>query len=264
MKTELLRRVALACFFLLTAPLSSSAQSDNNTIATESRNAATLDSSNVAARSLQRALAEATTALAWPSPFTPGNELKDEAYSPAQSQGNTQDQKKAPTANPQAPSLPDLFPPSQTQGSAREQALLDKRSHMLKIHQRLGLITIAPLLATVISSGGAASKHSGTADLNWHAALGGVTAGMYFSTAYFAIFAPKIPGTTTRGPIRLHRDLAWVHGPGMILTAVLGGLAYEQKSRGEKVHGIASAHGPVGWVTVGAFAAAVLSVSIKL
>jgi hypothetical protein len=263
MKTESLRSVATACFCLLAAPLSSFAQSDSNTIATESRNPATVDSSNASAPSLQRALAQATTALAWPS-LTPANELNDGASSQVQAQGNTQDQKKPSTANPQAPSLPDLFPPSQTQGNAQQQALLDKRSHMLKIHQRLGLITIAPLLATVISSGGAASKHSGTADLNLHAALGGVTAGMYFSTAYFAIFAPMIPGTITRGPIRLHRDLAWVHGPGMILTAVLGGLAYEQKSRGEKLHGIASAHGPVGWVTAGAFAAAVLSVSIKL
>lgn len=38
-------------------------------------------------------------------------------------------------------SLGDLgFTPSQTQGSAQDQARLDKRSHMLKIHQRLGLI----------------------------------------------------------------------------------------------------------------------------
>ena len=62
---------------------------------------------------------------------------------------------------------------------------------------------------------------------------------MYFMTAYFAIRAPKIPGTKTRGPIRLHKALAWIHGPGMILTPILGAMAFAQKSRGEKVHGIA-------------------------
>jgi Carboxypeptidase regulatory-like domain len=40
--------------------------------------------------------------------------------------------------------------PNQTQGSAQDQAKLDKRSHMLKIHQRIGLIDTAPLIATVI------------------------------------------------------------------------------------------------------------------
>lgn len=51
----------------------------------------------------------------------------------------------APSSSKTAPSLWDLaFPPEQTQGSAREQALLDKRTRMLKIHQRLGPITAAP------------------------------------------------------------------------------------------------------------------------
>jgi hypothetical protein len=49
----------------------------------------------------------------------------------------------------------------------------------------------------------------------------------------------------------------------MILTPILGALAYQQKNNGEKVHGLASAHGPVGIVTAGAFGAALLSVSLK-
>ena len=59
----------------------------------------------------------------------------------------------APSGNVAPPSLGDLgFPADQSQGSAQEQARLDKRSHMLKIHQRLGLITTAPLLATLLTS----------------------------------------------------------------------------------------------------------------
>ena len=163
-----------------------------------------------------------------------------------------------------APSLPDLgFPPGQVQGNAQDQARLDKRSHMLMMHQRLGLITTIPLLATVISGSFAGGKSTSSANRDLHAALGSATAGLYFSTAYFAILAPKIPGTETRGSIRLHKALAWIHGPGMVLTPILGIMAFDQLSQGEKVHGIAKAHGAVGYVTAAAYGAAILSVSIK-
>ena len=168
------------------------------------------------------------------------------------------------SGNPEAPSLGDLgFPVDQTKGSAQDQARLDKRSHMLKTHQRLGLITTAPLLATLISSSGAGGRNGTASGRELHAALGGVTAGLYLTTASFAVFAPKVPGTTVRGPIRVHRALAWIHGPGMILTPILGALAYDQRSRGEKVHGIAQYHSAVGAVTGVAYGLAILSVSIK-
>jgi Carboxypeptidase regulatory-like domain len=161
-------------------------------------------------------------------------------------------------------SLGDLgFSPAQTQGNAQDQARLDKRTHMLKIHQRLGLITIAPLVATFITSAGAGGKKTSTTDRTVHTILGAASSDLYFMTAYYAIRAPKIPGTETRGPVRLHKALAWIHGPGMILTPILGVIAYNQKSRGEKVHGIAAAHGPVAIVTGAAFGLAVLSVSVK-
>ena len=163
-----------------------------------------------------------------------------------------------------APSVGDLgFTPDQSQGSAQDQARLDKRSHMLKIHQRLGLITVAPLVATLFAANGAAGRNSTASGRDLHAILGGTTAAMYLTTASFAIFAPKIAGTPTRGPIRVHKALAWIHGPGMILTPILGSLALEQRNRGEKVHGIASAHGAVAGVTAAAYGAAMLSVMIR-
>ena len=170
----------------------------------------------------------------------------------------------APSSTQNAPSLSDLgFPPEQTQGSAKEQALLDKRTRMLKIHQKLGLISAAPLIATVVTSLGAGGHNTSNTDRTVHMVLGAVSSDLYFTSAYFAIRAPRIAGTPTRGPIRVHKALAWVHGPGMILTPILGALAYEQKNKGEHVHGLASAHGPVAIVTAGAFGAALLSVSLK-
>ncbi len=101
------------------------------------------------------------------------------------------------------PSLGDLgFPSAQTQSNPEEQARLDKRTHMLKIHQRMGLITTVPLLATLLTSLNAGGKNTSSTSRDVHAALGGVTADLYFITAYYAIRAPRIPGTETKGPIR--------------------------------------------------------------
>jgi len=170
-------------------------------------------------------------------------------------------------------SLGDLgFAPSQTKANAAEQARLDKRTHMLKVHQRLGLITLAPMYASVLVSGGAKSHftHGSTtptitppsdANVDLHAALGSLTATLYAATAYYAIRAPKIPGVKPKGAIRVHKALVWIHGPGMILTPILGGMALSQEEKGQKVHGIAAAHGAVAAVTVLAYTGSIIAVS---
>jgi hypothetical protein len=176
----------------------------------------------------------------------------------------TQNLPNAPSSSQNEPSLSDLgFSPAETQANAKEQALLDKRTHMLKIHQRMGLITTIPLLATLITSINAGGRNTSSASRDLHVALGGLTGDLYGITAYYAIRAPRVPGTETRGPIRFHKAMAWIHGPGMILTPILGIMAYDQKNNGEKIHGIAQAHAPVAIITAGAFGAALLSVSVK-
>jgi hypothetical protein len=127
----------------------------------------------------------------------------------------------------------------------------------------MGLITTIPLIVTVATSLNAGGKNTSSASRDLHAALGGLTGDLYGITAYYAIRAPRVPGTETRGPIRFHKAMAWIHGPGMILTPILGIMAFDQKNNGEKIHGIASAHNPVAIVTAGAFGAALLSVSVK-
>jgi len=212
--------------------------------------------------------------------------LEELGLPPVPSQNNTQAQ--APAAKPAdgnatppkdqkdqakpdgAPSLGDLgFSSTQTQGSPQQQALLNKRTHMLKVHQTLGLITAVPMLATLITGPQAKAKGKNgqpiieptSANLDFHIALGGLTSGLYYTTAYYAIFAPKIPGVKPKGAIRLHRDLEWIHGPGMILTPILGIMAYKQENAGEKVHGIASAHGTVAYVTAIAYGTSIVAVS---
>jgi flagellar motor protein MotB len=216
------------------------------------------------------ALPEAPDASADQKQTTPQNQQNQPSQQNAPNQQNSPGQSQQ---QPQQPSLNDLgFGQQQTQANPQLQAMLDRRTHMLKVHQKLGLFTLIPMAATVITGpmakakgkNGETIKEPSTANLDFHAALGGVTAGMYFTTAAYAIFAPKVPGTKKRGPIRFHEALAFIHGPGMILTPILGAIAYKQENDGEKAHGIASAHGTVAWVTVGAYGAAIVSVSWPL
>jgi uncharacterized membrane protein len=175
-----------------------------------------------------------------------------------------------PPNAPASPSLEDLgFPAQQTQGDAQLQAMLEKRTRMLKTHQRLGIITTIPMAAAVITGPMAKAKgkegevinEPTQTNLDVHAALGGATTALYFTTAGFAIFAPRVPGTTKHGGIRWHEALAFVHGPGMVLTPILGVMAYNQENSGEKAHGIAAQHGTVAWITTAAYGASIVAIS---
>jgi hypothetical protein len=172
---------------------------------------------------------------------------------------------QSPPAPPGAPSLADLgLTPEQIRGDNKEQALLDKRTQMLKIHQRLGLITVIPVAAACISSAGAPPDRNNpgsTTSRDVHVALGGVAVGMYAATAIYAIRAPKVSNEPARGGIKLHKYLIYIHAPGMILTPILGAMAFNQANSGEKVHGIASAHSAVAWATAGSYVAAIVAVS---
>jgi hypothetical protein len=193
---------------------------------------------------------------------------QSQPQSQTQTQTQHNPQQQPPSSN--EPSLGDLgITPSQTQGSAKQQELLNKRTHMLKVHQTLGLITVAPLVATLITGPMVKAKGKNgepiteptTANLDTHIALGAATTALYWTSAAYAIFAPKLPDTKKRGGIRFHEALAWIHGPGMILTPALGIAAYKQENSSEKVHGIASAHGPVAYTTAIAYGAAIVAVS---
>ena len=183
---------------------------------------------------------------------------------PSQQQPRPSGDQNPPTP-PAAPSLEDLgLTPEQTNGDNKQQALLDKRTQMLKIHQRLGLITVIPVAAACISSVGAPPEHGNygnTTSRDVHVALGGVAIGMYAATAIYAIRAPRVSNEPARGGIKLHKYLIYLHAPGMVLTPILGAMAFNQINSGQKVHGIASAHGAVAVVTAASYGAAIIAVS---
>lgn len=167
---------------------------------------------------------------------------------------------------PTTPSLQDLgLSPEQTKADVDAQHRLDRRTHDLKVHQTLGLITLVPIAAACLTSGLAPpDPRSGNNEIgrDIHVALGSASVTLYGATAWYAIKAPRMPGQgPTKGGIKLHKYLVAVHAPGMVLTPILGAMAYNQAANGQKVTGIASAHGAVALITAGAYAASIVAVS---
>jgi hypothetical protein len=225
-----------------------------------------LGMSGLALASPDRALAQSAVAAA-DLPDAPGYVLAS-ATSPrlllVQASSSSSDA-QPPSSGP---TLGDLgLSPDQTRGDTRQQTLLDRRTHMLKVHQRLGLITVLPVAAACISSIGAPPDHGqygNTTSRDIHVGLGGLAVAMYGATAYYAIRAPKASNEPARGGIKLHKYLIYLHAPGMVLTPILGAMAYNQINSGQKVHGIASAHGAVASVTAVSYGAAILAVTWPL
>lgn len=265
------RAAAVICSCLLTAPLLSFAQAAHGPEASSLESPMLVSSSSEPVPSLEDlGLPSAPDRSAVQDQATTPPPAKGTANPQAGGTASAQKDQQDQTKPGDAPSLGDLgFSTTQTQGNAQQQALLNKRTHMLKVHQTLGLITAVPMIATLITGPQAKAKgkkgqtitEPTAANLDFHIALGGLTTGLYFTTAYYAAFAPKVSGVKPKGAIRLHRDLEWIHGPGMILTPILGIMAYKQENAGEKTHGIASAHGAVGYVTAAAYGASIVAVS---
>lgn len=202
-----------------------------------------------------------------PTPAVPASPLQsDEQPQSSQSRQALPKPAGQDTQAPAPPSLGDLgLPSSQTKPDPDLQARLDRHTRMLRIHQRLGLITLAPLAGACITSAFAPPDLKKGKDnqtgRDIHVAFGAASVTMYAFTASYAIRAPKVSDAPARGGIRLHKYLIYVHAPGMILTPILGAMAYDQANNGEKVHGIASAHAAVAWTTVAAYGAAIVAVT---
>ncbi len=272
--------LALACFCLLLAPVSYFAQTKSGTAAASPGSAPAGYCENAAAPCPQAAGSPAAPpgvhaqGQVVSSPIAAAFDThlnvralftQPTAFSLDQAGSSAQQGTKPSSGN--EPSLEGLgFPKSEIQGSAKQQALLEKRSHMLQIHQKLGLLTAIPMVAMLITGPGAKGHHGlpgSPGGRNLHAGLGILTAGMYVATAYYAIRAPKVPETKSYGLIRLHKALVWIHGPGMVITPILGAIAYSQLSNGERIHGIAKYHSWAAYTTAAAYGAALLSVTLK-
>ena len=104
-------------------------------------------------------------------------------------------------------------------------------------------------------------NYSDTTSRDIHIALGATAVAMYAATASYAIRAPRVSHEPARGGVKWHKYLIYIHAPGMVLTPILGAMAYNQIASGQKVHGIASAHGGVAAATAASYGAAIIAVS---
>lgn len=151
--------------------------------------------------------------------------------------------------------LEDLgFTKAETKQDLDTQRILETRTSKLKTHQALGLVTLGLMTATVL-----------TAEENKvppaHKTLGIITGLSYFTTAYFALSAPDAPTEQeTRGTnIKIHKALAWIHFPAMVLTPIAGFMAAHQIDKGEKPHGLAAQKVTIATIAYASFVPAALS-----
>jgi hypothetical protein len=212
----------------------------------------------------------AANELRLPAVDFPGAEREQQAGQNPQTTP-PQNPQATPPQNPQqrpsssAPSLGDLgLSAEETKPDLDAQARLDRRTHMLKIHQELGLYTLIPMAGACISSAWATPQRNSYGDTtarDVHVAIAGVAIGMYGATAYYAIRAPRVPDGPTRGGIKIHKYLIWIHAPGMILTPILGTMAFNDIADGHKPSGIAQYHSAVAWTTIAAYGASIVAVT---
>jgi hypothetical protein len=180
---------------------------------------------------------------------------------------NTRQQTQQPQQTPTttAPSLDDLgLTPAQTKADPDMQHRLDRRTHMLKVHQELGLWTVIPIAAACISGAGATpdrNTYGDTTSRDVHVGIAALGIGMYGATAYYAIRAPRVPDGPVRGGIKIHKYLIWIHAPGMILTPILGTMAFNDIASGHKPSGIEQYHSAVALTTAIAYGASIIAVS---
>lgn len=128
--------------------------------------------------------------------------------------------------------LKDLgFKQTDITANAESQKLLDTRSHKLQKHQVWGLATLGLMAATFLI---ADQAEEGPSEIYQY--LGLATAAGYWTTFYYQYTAPKlkITGKEQGWNIRLHKKLAWIHAPLMILTPIAGILAWQAHKNGKE------------------------------
>lgn len=137
---------------------------------------------------------------------------------------------------------------------------LNQRRFYLEEHQNWGLVALG-LMAFAFTNAG-----NGKNPPIEHLIIGTATTVAYGASAYYGIKAPvwrkKNSGPATGGS-SLHRNLAWIHLPGMILTPVLGYMAKKKRNKNEDLTSPEKYHQDVAAVTIAAFAISVLSVSFE-
>lgn len=162
-------------------------------------------------------------------------------------------------ANPSDLKVEDLGFDKETLKSKPEEAeALRVRTQKLQWHQIMGLATLGLMAATV------ATAPDDSAASNTHRNLGLATAVSYGTTAYLSLSAPDLPAGERSGwGMKIHRAMAFIHLPGMILTPIAGLQANKQIKDGKPLTGLAAKKESLAQMTYLSFAIAAVSVTFN-
>lgn len=138
----------------------------------------------------------------------------------------------------------------------KEQKTLEKRHHMLKTHEVLGLTTLGVMTATMLTGGSAL-------DSNVHMYMGITSGLLYYTTAYYSLTAPKPAGIKDRGNIVWHKRLAWIHFPAMVLAPILGYMYKKNHDDGKSNSSLVKQHPTIAGIGYGAFALSAALMTIE-
>lgn len=134
------------------------------------------------------------------------------------------------SAEPLPESLPDM-------------STLAWRHGQLQLHQGFGLATLAAMAVTA-GMGYYQAEVKGSDNLrDAHLLMGGLTTGLYLTTATLALTTPPKQVQYEEGPwssVNIHKDLAWLHGAGMLATVGLGLVTALTPNNTSRLHEIAA------------------------
>lgn len=142
---------------------------------------------------------------------------------------------------------------------ADDQSVMNERARKLSRHQKLGLLTLALATATV-----ATAKEGEPAPEN-HEHLGMITAASYFTTAYYSLTAPETKASEAKSKgwnMNVHRTMAFIHFPAMLLLPFAGKQASDDFEAGNKPSGLGKHKKNLANLAVGSMAIAAISVAI--
>lgn len=142
--------------------------------------------------------------------------------------------------------LDDLgFSTQHTKPDEQKLKMFNERSSKLQTHQVLGLTTWALMAATMLTTPG----NRKTSDA--HKYLGLATSALYFTTAYYGLSSPNVDKDLKNESmnIKIHKALAWIHFPLMILMPITGIIAERQIKKDGHSHGIGDYMSKLGGLT---------------
>jgi hypothetical protein len=124
-----------------------------------------------------------------------------------------------------------------------------EREHKLKLHQGLGLATMAAMTTTMLLGGSAKSN-----DLHKYAGI--ATGLLYWTTAYFTWSAPRPDSIKDSGSTKIHRALSFIHVPLMAVVPVLGLIHKNNDNKGRESTGLVKQHAGLAGAAYASFMAA--------